>query len=203
MAEHPVFVGMRTISGELRLSVPSNKAIVNTKTNRVLAVVSRDYRLVTNREALNWAYQCCQTVFPETKPGEWEVKASDAPATGGHCFIDLVHNSTALDFKFVPAKDRPDAFGPFIRVTNSYNGLRALAFDIGFYRKVCTNGMILPESMIRFKFNHLQRDIGEAISFEVDDKRLSQLKNSFSEYLGVLRECLVTYPNFQPLLCGV
>ena len=30
----------------------------------------------------------------------------------------------------------------FIRLTNSYNGLRAPAFDIGFHRKVCKNGLI-------------------------------------------------------------
>lgn len=201
--EHPVFVSVPTGSGERRLPVPEKKAIVNKKTNRVLGVVSRGYRLVTNNEALDWAYHCCQTAFPETKPGEWEVKATDAPATGGHCFIDLVHNSSALDFEFVPAKDRPDAFGPFIRVTNSYNGLRALAFDIGFLRKVCKNGLILPESIIRFKFTHLQRDIGETINFEVAHERLSKLKASFSEYLGVLRDCKVTHSEFEPLFCGV
>lgn len=160
---------------------------------------------MTNREALDWAYQCCQTAFPETKPGEWEVKATDAPRTGDLCFIDLVHNSAALDFQFVPAKDRPDAFGPFIRVTNSYNdnGLRALAFDIGFLRKVCKNGLILPKSIIRFKFTHLQRDIGKEINFEVAHERISKLRAGFSEYLGVLRDCRVTPPDFEPLFCGV
>jgi Domain of unknown function (DUF932) len=106
--------------------------------------------------------ECCRKVFPDTKDTEWEVKTSDGPATGGHCFIDLAHNSTALDFSIVPAQDPPDVFGPFIRVTNSYNGLRALAFDIGFLRKVCKNGLILPDTIIRFKFSHLRRDIGEA-----------------------------------------
>lgn len=201
--EHPVFVNIRAKSGERRLSVPDKKAIVNAETGRVLGVVSRGYRLVTNRQALDWAYQCCQKVFPETKHSEWQVKVIDAPATGGHCFIDLMHNSTALDFTFVPAKDRPDAFGPFIRVINSYNGLRALVFDIGFFRRVCTNGMILPESIIRFKFTHLKRDIGEIISFEVAHERLSKLKASFKEYLGVLRECAVSRSEFKPLFYGV
>jgi len=131
------------------------------------------------------------------------VKAIDAPATGGHCFIDLVHNSTALDFEFVPAKDRPDAFGPFIRVTNSYNSLRALAFDIGLFRKVCKNGLILPESIIRFKFRHLQRDIGEITSFEVAHERWLKLKASFNEYFGVLRECPVRRSEFETLFCVV
>lgn len=201
--EHPVFVSVRKESGERRLSVPDKRAIVNTKTNRVLGVVSRGYRLVTNHQALDWAYQCCQTVFPETKPGEWEVKSSDAPGTGGHCFIDIMHNSTALDFKFVAAENRPDVYGPFIRVTNSYNGLRALAFDIGFFRKVCKNGMIIPESIIRFKFTHSQKDIGETISFEVSQERLSKIKTSFNAYFKVLRDCKVDRLEFDPLLCGV
>jgi hypothetical protein len=125
-----------------------------------------------------------------------------APGTGGLCFIDLLHNSAALGFQFVPAKDRPDAFGPFMRVTNSYNGLRALAFDIGFLRKVCTYGLTLPKSIIRFKFTHLQRDLGKEINFEVAHEHLSKLRASFSEYLCVLRDFKVTRPEFEPLFWG-
>jgi hypothetical protein len=84
-----------------------------------------------------------------TNSSEWTVKAIDAPSTAGHCCIDLVHNSTALDFSLVSPQGRPDVFGPFIRVTNSYNGLRALVFDIGFFRKVCTNGLILRDAIIQ------------------------------------------------------
>jgi hypothetical protein len=174
--EHPVFVKIKEPFGERQVSVPDKKAIVHGKARRVLSIVSRDYRLVSNREALDWASECCRTVFPETKPGEWQVTATDAPRTGGHCFIDLAHNSTALDFSFVPAKARPDAFGPFIRVTNSYNRMRALAFDVGFYRKVCSNGMILPQSLIQFKFTHIRRDIGETIQWAVDKEKLAAFR---------------------------
>lgn len=201
--EHPIFASLKSASGERRLSIPDKKAIVNRDSGRVLGVVSRGYRLVSNREALDMACECCRTVFPETTPGEWEVRATDAPGTGGHCFIDLAHNSTTLDFSFVPAEQRPDAFGPFIRVTNSYNGLRALAFDIGFYRKVCKNGMILAESIIRFKFTHQQREIGETIRFEVAHDKLTKMKASFAEYLGVLRNCRIVRPQFEPLVLAV
>lgn len=199
----PVFAGIKTGYGERMISVPGKKAIVNTKSGRVLGVVSQGYRLVTNREALDMAYQCCRAVFPETTEGEWEAHATDAPETGGHCFIDLAHNSTALDFTFVPAKDRPDAFGPFIRVTNSYNGLRALAFEIGFYRKVCKNGMIALEFVIRFKFVHLQREIGNTIKFEIDHEKLAKLKASLKEYFGALRDFRVSRAQFEPLLSAV
>jgi hypothetical protein len=201
--ERGVFAGdIRDAGGEL-LPVPGKKAIVNTQRRSVLGVVSRDYRFVSNREALDWACQCCRKVFPETEDTEWEVRAIDAPSSAGHCFIDLVHNSTALDFSVVPPQGRPEVFGPFIRVTNSYNGLRALAFDIGFLRKVCKNGLILPETIIRFKFTHMRRDIRETISFDVSDERLTKLKTSFGTYLDALRVCPVRSDQFAAFARGV
>lgn len=185
------------------MPVPEKKAIVNGNSGRVLSIVSRGYRLVTNLEALDMAKKCCRTVFPDTQPNEWELQTTDAPATGGHCFIDLVHNSTALDFGLVPAEDRPDAFGPFIRVTNSYTGARALAFDIGFHRKVCQNGLIVPESVIRFTFSHQHRDIGATIEFKIDDKKLAKLRASIEEYLGTLRRLSVARAQFEPLAVAV
>lgn len=201
--EHPVFVSFPDPEGQALLPVPEKKAIVHQKTRRVLGVVSRNYKLVTNQQALEMADQCCRTVFPETNSGEWEVTAVDAPGTAGHCYLDLVHNSARLDFSGVSAKDRPDVFGPFIRVTNSYNALRALSFDIGFYRKVCKNGLILPGTVITFRFSHVRREIGETIEFRVDQGRLVQLKSSFSQFLGSLRSCEVPRPLFAPLIHGV
>jgi len=201
--EHPVFASVKVDGVERRLPVHDKKAIVNTRSGHVLGVVGRAYRLVTNREALEMASQCCLAVFPETKAGEWKAATVDAPTTAGYCRIDLVHNSTALDFSFVAAADRPEAFGPFIRVTNSYNGQRALTFDIGFYRKVCRNGLILPDTIIRFRFVHSKRGIGEAIRFEIARDRLAELKSGFGELLGALRRCAVPEVAFGPLVRGV
>ncbi len=201
--EHPVFVSILANGSERRLPVPDKKAIVNLTNQRVLGIVSRGYRLVSNREALDMAHQCCRTVFPETKPGEWEASAIDAPSTAGYCHIDLAHNTAALDFSVVPAAERPDVFGPFIRVTNSYNGLRALAFDIGFYRKICKNGMITRDTIIRFEFTHLRRDIGETIQFEIAKDKLAKFKNAFTDSLAGLRACVMLRPQFEPLIRGV
>ena len=201
--EHPVFVSIREADGERRILVPEKKAIVDGKRRRVLGIVSRGYRLVTNQEALDWAYRCCRKVFPETKPGEWEVTAADAPGTGSYCFIDLTHKSAALDFEYVPARDRPEIYGPFIRVTNSYNCARALGFDIGFYRKVCRNGLIVPESIIRFKFTHLPRDIRETVEFDIAQDALAGFRTKFNGLLGHLHACVVARERFEPFLCGI
>ena len=197
--EYPVFVSFE----KSMLSIPNKKAIVNRENHRVLGVVSRNYRLVTNQDALQMADRCCQTVFPETKTGEWTVTAIDAPGTAGHCYFDLVHNSTALDFGGVSAGERPDAFGPFIRVTNSYNALRALSFDIGFYRKICKNGLILPETVITFRFAHVRSEIGENIEFHIDQKKLSILKTSLRQFHETLRSCEVPRAAFASFVCGV
>ena len=199
----PILADIPDSFGDRLVPVPNRKAIVNLSTSQVLGIVSRDYRLVTNHEALEMAYECCIAVFPETKPIEWQVTAVDAPMTGGHCCIDLQHNSTALDFNAVPAGDRPDVFGPFIRVTNSYNGLRALTFNIGFFRKVCKNGMILAREVIKFRFSHARSEIPEKIEFLVARERLLDLRTDFVSYLSALRKCAVPRRDFEPIICGV
>jgi hypothetical protein len=201
--EYPIFAVAHRPSGERRLPVPDKKALVNSKTSRVLGVVSRDYQLVTNEQALEWARECYKTVFPKTQPAEWDVSATDAPSTGGHCRIDLVHRSATLDFADVRPGKRPQVFGPFIRVTNSYNGLRALAFDIGFYRKVCRNGLIAPDTIIRFTFSHQRRDLGSGIRFDVAHDRLEKLQARLGEYFAAVHTCSVPRVAFEPMLRGV
>ncbi|MBF0500167.1 MAG: DUF932 domain-containing protein [Candidatus Riflebacteria bacterium] len=90
-----------------------------------------------------------------------------------------------------------------MRVPNSYNALRALSFDIGFYRKVCRNGLILPENVIKYRFAHVRREIGETIEFDVDHEKLKNLKSSFNELLGKLRNCAVPHSTFVPFIRGV
>ena len=201
--ERPVFVAIQTKAGQKYLRVPNRKAIVNEINGRILGVVSKEYRVVTNSEALDLAYECCRMVFPEHKAGEWRVSTVDAPYSAGHCFIDMTHNSASLDFRDVDPESRPDAYGPFIRVTNSYNGMRALRFDIGFYRKICENGLILPESAIRFKFNHLQREIGKAIKLDIMQEKLMKMRKSFGENMKALREYPIDRSEFEPLMRSV
>ena len=113
--------------------------------------------------------------------------------------IDLVHRTAVLDFGDVRPGKRPEAFGPFIRVTNSYNGLRALAFDIGFYRKVCRNGLIAPRTMVQFKYAH-QRNLGMGIRFEVARDRLAKLQARMSAQFATLKECAVPWTAFEPMV---
>jgi hypothetical protein len=200
--ERPVFVSVKSHNGERHIPVPDKKAIVNQSTGGVLGIVGHDYPVVTNEQALAWARLCCNATFPDATESEWQVHAVDAPSTASYCHIDLVHNSGAVDFAFVPAKARPEVFGPFVRVTNSYNSLRALTFDIGFHRKVCKNGLILPQSIIKLRFPHDRRQL-RAIRFDVDAAQVNRLTHSFKESVSSLVNCPVAEELFLPFTCGV
>ncbi len=184
--EHPVCFDASDEFGHRHIRIPEKKALVNRWTSRAVGVVSRNYRLVTNRRALSMAHDCCRAIFPDTGPSEWQVHHMEAPRTLSSCCIDLRHCTTALDFSLLAPDQRPEAFGPFVRVMNSYNGQCALTFYIGFMRKVCSNGLILPDAVITLRFNHLRPDIEEALTFPGNENRLAELRASLSGWVAVL-----------------
>lgn len=187
--EVPLFAELRAGEQRSLIRVSGRKAIVDCTTDQVLGVVSDNYRLVTNRDALEYAFQCCEAAFPDLSATEWDPCSADAPGTRGHCHIDLQHRTAHLDFKSVAAKDRPDTYGPFVRVTNSYNGTRALRFDIGFMRKVCENGLILPQSSIRFSFDHNTRQIADRVRLRTSNRDFKTIKSQFQAFLAPLHGC--------------
>lgn len=201
--EVPVFAGIRRGSNLEMERIPGQRAIVNCATDQVISVVSENYQLVTNREALEYAHLCCRAAFPEGTNREWRVLEAHAPLKLGSCCIDLVHPGSALEFAGPVFRGQPDTFGPFVRVTNSYNRSRALRFEIGFFRKVCSNGMILPQSSVRFAFNHNTRNISERVSFEVEKDSVAQLRERFQKFLAPLQDCKVPTPMFLPATLGV
>jgi hypothetical protein len=81
-----------------RISIPGKKALVNKLTGLVLGVVSRDYRVVTNQEAVNLARDVCEKAFPGLSSVEWEAKRASAPSTLSYAFIDLMHKTHVLNY---------------------------------------------------------------------------------------------------------
>ena len=183
--------------------VPGKRAVVNAETHQPVSVVGEQYQLVTNEQARDLARQCCSTAFPDIREGEWEVDSVDAPSTGGHCRIDLRHSTSKLEFPYggdVRPNDRPDVYGPFVRVTNSYNGRYALRLVIGFMRKVCSNGLILPQAAIDIRFDHSTRRIADRIRTEIGRGHYQHLREQFEGFLKPLRNCDVPRRCFDPIL---
>jgi hypothetical protein len=199
--ECPIYCDMREARGlNQRIPIHGKKALIHPTNNTVLGVVGRDYEVVTNRDALDWAYQCCTTIFSETKAEEWTVQRIDASSTLSTCCMDLVHRTPTLDFSVKSTRYQPENYGPFVRVRNSFNGQRALSFHVGFYRKVCSNGMILRESLVSFRFNHVRHEIGYQPSFNVDPVRVIKMRAMLSQYIAILSDVRVTRLQFVPLV---
>ena len=199
----PVYAGTGTgAPGDLR-RIPGKRAVLDLRSRRAISVVSKHYQLVSNAEALEHARLCCRMVFPELKPSEWRTDAAYAPKSRGHCHIDLAHRSRELRFDSVDADHRPEAYGPYIRVTNSYNRTRALQYDIGFRRKVCSNGLIMDRSSVRFSLNHNTRNIRDRIEFELSQPRFRGLTAKFHALLKPLRECHIPRWHFLPITVAV
>ncbi len=168
-----------------RISIPGKKALLNQRTGNVLGVVSRDYRVVTNQEAVNLAREVCEKAFPGLSSVEWETKRAAAPRTLSYAFIDLMHKTHVLNYWDSEIK-KDDPFTPFLRVTNSFNGARALRFDIGFMRKHCSNGVIFEEEVATIKASHSKEALAQ-LKIEITSRSLPQMWDEFSKFLTSVR----------------
>lgn len=188
----PIYTRQGDIESGREIAIPGRLAVVNINTLEVLGVVGKEYRLVTNHEACAYARKCARAVFQDTTEDEWEIFSADAPQSGTYCHIDLRHKTGKLDFGYVLVGERedvPDAYGPYIRVTNSYNARRALRFTIGCYRKVCENGLTAPGDLVSFSFAHTRDNIQSEIEFVVNHERVQSMQQEFKDSFDALRRC--------------
>jgi len=173
-----------------RISIPGKKALIHQGTGNVLGVVSRDYRVVTNQEAVNLARDVCEKAFPGLSSVEWEAKRAAAPRTLSYAHIDLMHRTHVLNFLGSDI-GQADPYTPFLRVTNSFNGARALRFDIGFMRKHCSNGVIFEEEVATIKASHSKEALAQ-LKIEITSRSLPQMWDEFSKVLTSVRSISMT-----------
>ena len=186
----PVEAVVETNGHTRRISIPGKKALVNKLTGLVLGVVSRDYRVVTNQEAVNLAQEVCEKAFPGLSSVEWEAKRAAAPRTLSYAHIDLVHKTHVLNYMGTGV-GATDPFTPFLRVTNSFNGARALRFDIGFMREHCSNGVIFEEEVATIKASHSKEALAQ-LKIEITSRSLPLMWDEFSKFLISVRSIGMT-----------
>lgn len=177
--------------------IPRFKAIVDVERNHVFAVVAENYHLVTNKEAIELGKKCFCTVFSETTAKKMQVYNIIMPRTRSFCHIDYTYK----DYSFEPLKG--DRWFPFLRVTNSYNRMKRLRFDLGFCREICTNGIIFGERSISFRYLHIKGEVGTAIKFNTSYKELKELEKRFIEKVHNLTRYYIPKEVMFPLLCRV
>lgn len=131
-----------------QMPVPNHFGVINQKSGQVLSVVGKDYRLISNQNALDIGKQLFRQLYPSVKPEELIPFKVIAPASKASVHIDLIHPN--VNFKVF----KQETWLPFLRVSNSYNRVLALTFEIGFVRALCSNGVLFEKDSLKLKYYH-------------------------------------------------
>lgn len=181
---------------QVEYSKPTGRyiAVVNEESGEVVSVVSNKYKLLKNSEALNIAKMVFSKLFPSVEPDEFVPFKVIAPSTKASCHIDLIHK----DVKLSEINWEQDTWYPFLRMANSYNHSKVFSIEIGFVRKLCSNGVIFNSDTVEIKFDHDQLNI-EKIGFKVE--RLKQHEKAFVEHISRLKEQKMDFTQLTGLVC--
>lgn len=186
-----------------RHRIPGKKALINADTCRVLSVVSARYQVLHNSTALELARKCCIAAFPNTAPANWCVFSVEAPLTGGHCRIDLKHQGWIGGYDWSFSQNEQDEFGPFIRVTNSYNRTNVFGIRFGLIRWACTNGMVEWHSSITIRVAHDENEMVKSIETKINEAKFRKVMADFRRALKRLHHAQVPEERFRPLMLSV
>lgn len=163
------------------LPIPTKKALINHDTGQVLGVVGKGYCVVTNRQAIDMAFEVCAGAFPDLDSSEWMVFRHASVRSLSHVQIDLVHRAHVMNL--VGSGWGPnEQYSPMIRVINSFNTTRALRFDFGLLRLYCSNGVILEEQVAQVRANHDRRALRKLRT----STRVLNLKKEWQSFMGFL-----------------
>ena len=183
--------------------IPGKKALINDDTRRVLSVVSDQYQVLHNRTALRLARKCCTAAFPNTAPASWEVFSVETPKTGGHCRVDFKHDGKVPGYDWSFSEAEQDTYGPFIRVTNSYNRTCLFGLRFGLVRWACTNGWIDWHSSIAIAVAHDVKEMEASIEAKISEAKFRKVHAEFLGLIGPLRGAEVQRCRFRPIMQSV
>ena len=193
----PIYVEHNGLVMGTYAQVPGFKAVMAEDDGYIFSVVAQDYRLVTNKEAIELGEKCFNEIFKVLKVENMMLFNIIMPKTRSFCHVDFVHPDGNFDFT-----DK-DPWSPYIRITNSYNRMFALNFELGFCRGICMNGVIFGKKNIEFKFYHSKSTTDPVVKFKLKAGELATLESQFVESLKNIKRFHVPPKVMWPLVCKV
>jgi hypothetical protein len=166
---------------ELR-PVEHHSAIVRRDTGKVLGVVGRYYQLVTHGEAVDMGRRCMRELLGLDVGVQPEIFQVDAFSDGSLCYVDLVH--PAYRMNLLGNGWPSEIYVPYVRVTNSYNGLRSPSFDVGFCRTLCSNGVIFERETVNVSYVHKRHHLRpKDVEFSLKAGQFTALAERFRTFV--------------------
>jgi len=190
----PVYVDRLDNSNDYR-KLDRHFAVMDLERGHAFAVVTDDYKLITNEKAYNMAAEAMTKVFQATKLEDLACLNITMPKSRSFCHIDLIHGSA----DFSPWEN--DKWTAFLRITNSYNRTRRLRFELGFCRWICLNGMIFGARSIEFSYAHTRRGMDQVHRFSDNIGDIRKLETQLIEKLHQLKRFYVPKEWMLALFC--
>jgi len=156
--EAPVFTTVTRNGKALDVRVPHKKALIAADSGDIVGIVGAGYKVFTNQQAVTLCHKFCLEAFPDTTPAEWTFVEGHGPGTRSWAAMDIHHRAHAMNL-WGNEGGASETFTPFVRITNSYNGTRALRIDVGFLRKHCSNGVIFEQDAATLTVPHTRQGI--------------------------------------------
>lgn len=175
------------------LDIPDYFSVINMEKPECLSVVSKGYKLILNKEALEIGKEVFGQLFPSVNPQDFIPYKVIASKRKTFCHIDFVHKD--VNFKVF----EQETWYPIIRITNSYNKTYALSFEIGFVRKLCSNGVIFDKKTVTVKINHTYQK--QQWKIDTDINKLKELEMEFISHMLNLKRFFLPKKYIFPLLC--
>lgn len=194
ISQQPIYLEM----GKKR--IPGFKAVVRdygTTTEATFSVVSDNYKLITNHEALEMGKEIHQRLFPNATTDSFEVFNIIAPKTKSFCHIDIIDKNYSINIW------KKDTYVPFVRIQNSYNRSRILKFDIGFCRKLCDNGVIFEKGVVSVQLSHSKQTFSGLDLRHIDVSQLKKFVDDFKNLANKSTDIKLPRKYFLPLAAKV
>lgn len=154
--------GFRAVTGKL-----------SENTEVIFSIVSDNYKLITNEQALELGKEIHKQLFPKATSDSFEVFNVIAPQTKSYCHIDIIDKNYKLNIWV------EEVYVPFVRIQNSYNRTMPLKFQIGFCRKLCDNGVIFEKDLVTISMTHTRQSFRNSKLFNVNVEHLKKYQDDF------------------------
>jgi hypothetical protein len=187
--EAPVLVTVTRKGVARDVRVPHKKALIAADTGDIVGIVGAGYQIFTNQQAVTLCHKFCLEAFSDTTESEWTFVEGHGPGTRSWAAMDIHHRAHAMNL--MGNGGPSETFTPFVRITNSYNGTRALRIDVGFLREHCSNGVIFEQEAATLTVPHTRKGI-HSLKVARPFSGMSALREEFRKTLAAVRSVGIT-----------
>jgi hypothetical protein len=174
--------------------LPRYKLVCNKESGQIISIVSNNYRLIPNKEALKMGIDVFKQLFPFVNDNELIPFRVVAPKSLASVHIDLIHKDVNFNVW------EQETWLPFIRITNSYNRAYALSFEVGFVKELCSNGVLFNKKTMKLKYTH---DKNREIRLINDVREILKISNLFGQQCHRLLDYNLSPKDIFPLVCHI